>query len=195
MIFVDIELSRRLERAEGLAGSQFVEARARISPQTNAEWIEVAGARAMFDGPRSPITQTFGLGLCQSMTAADLDRLEAFYKERGAPVNHEVSPLADKALLPLLQARGYRALELTSVMYLPLTNRPAPAPSRNQNIRARAIDESEADIWARTSVEGWKGLVEFDDLMMDLMRIVFGCRCCIPVNWLVVRTTNYPGSV
>jgi len=74
-IFSDIALARRLERAEAHAGSRFVEARARVSPASGAEWIEVAGAYAMFDGDRSPITQTFGLGIFQPVTETALDRL------------------------------------------------------------------------------------------------------------------------
>jgi len=31
-------------------------------------WIEVGGTYAMFDGPSSPVTQTFGLGIFQSPT-------------------------------------------------------------------------------------------------------------------------------
>jgi hypothetical protein len=63
MIFADFALARRLERPEAVGGARFVEARRRLSPDTAAEWIEVAGAYAMFDGPASPVTQTFGLGL------------------------------------------------------------------------------------------------------------------------------------
>ncbi len=78
-------LACRLERAEGLACARFVEARARLAPDSVAQWIEVAGAYAMFDGPRSPSTQTFGLGLFQMPAAADMDALEAFFHDRGAP--------------------------------------------------------------------------------------------------------------
>src|SRR5689334_5755054 len=97
-----VDLARRLERAEAVAGSQFVETRARVAPESGACWIEVAGAYAMFDGPASPVTQTFGLGMFLAPTASDMDALEAFFFERRAPVNHEVSPLADRALLPML---------------------------------------------------------------------------------------------
>ncbi len=79
-ILSDLSLSRRLERAEAAACASFVEARARLAPESGAQWIEVAGAYAMYDGVRSPSTQTFGLGLFQSPTAADMDRLEAFFK-------------------------------------------------------------------------------------------------------------------
>ena len=62
-VLADRSLGQRLERAEGRANASFVEARARVSPATGAEWIEVAGAYAMFDGVDSPCTQTFGLGM------------------------------------------------------------------------------------------------------------------------------------
>src|SRR5689334_3496540 len=104
-IFSDLALSRRLERAEGGAGSRFVEARLRVAPESAAEWTQIAGVYAMYDGPRSPVTQTFGLGLFQPADEDDLNRIEAFFRERRAPVLHEVSPLADKALMPLLISR------------------------------------------------------------------------------------------
>src|SRR5215469_17968385 len=93
----DHSLACRLERAEAAANARFVEAHAQLDPGSGAAWIEVAGAYAMFDGVRSPCTQTFGLGLFQLPTRVELDKLEAFFKDREAPVFHEVSPMADKA--------------------------------------------------------------------------------------------------
>ena len=60
---VDLALARRLERTEGLANAEFVDAHASAFPETGAQWIEVAGALAMFDGVESPCTQTFSLGM------------------------------------------------------------------------------------------------------------------------------------
>ncbi|RIK54645.1 hypothetical protein DCC62_31760, partial [candidate division KSB1 bacterium] len=116
-IFSDLELSRRLERAESHANAKFVEARARVYPESGAQWIEVAGAYAMFDGVSSPITQTFGLGLFDPITITELEKIEDFFKECNAPVFHEVSPLAGLELVALLNERGYRPMEFTSVMY------------------------------------------------------------------------------
>src|ERR1051326_5401870 len=115
----DLALSRRLERAEGVANARFVEARARVMPHMGAQWIEVAGTYAMYDGPQSPCTQTFGLGLFQMPTAEDMDRLEGFFQRRGASVFHEVSPLAGIEVLGVLHHRGYRPVEVTSVLFLP----------------------------------------------------------------------------
>jgi hypothetical protein len=60
----------------------------------------------MDDGVTSPVTQTFGLGLYQKVAAPEVEVLEQFFKERGAPVFPEVSPVADLSLLALLNERG-----------------------------------------------------------------------------------------
>src|SRR5215212_5022110 len=104
-IFSDLNLSRRLERAEARGNVEFVEARAAVEPEGGAGWTEVAGCYAMFDGAGSPLTQTFGLGLFETTSNADLGRIEEFFRGRGAPVYHEVSPLADPTTFTLLNGR------------------------------------------------------------------------------------------
>src|ERR1700740_90045 len=86
--FADLALSRRLERAEGHACAEFAEARRRLFPGSGAEWIECAGAYAVFDGIDSPVTQTFGLGIFEELSAASLDTIERFFADRGARVLH-----------------------------------------------------------------------------------------------------------
>jgi hypothetical protein len=75
MLFSDLALSRRLESAEGHACVQFAEARRRLFPDSGAEWMECAGAYAVFDGIDSPVTQTFGLGIFEEPGAAALAAL------------------------------------------------------------------------------------------------------------------------
>src|SRR5918993_3345422 len=118
--FADIELARRLERTEARGGAQFIEARTRAFPDRGATWIEVAGAVALFDGAGSPLTQTFGLGMFQPVTAADLDELEEFFRSREAAVFHEVCPLADASVFTLFNERGYRPIEFSNVLYRPI---------------------------------------------------------------------------
>lgn len=166
-ILADVGLSRRLERAEAAANARFVEARARLAPETGACWIEVAGAYAMYDGPRSPCTQTFGLGLFQQPSGSDMDALEAFFRERGAPVCHEVSPVCDFSVAAMLSERGYRPIEFTNVMYLPLAGGARPAVEGTA-VRARRVDDGERELWARTLAEGWREFTEYADLMEEL---------------------------
>lgn len=165
MIYSDKRLSQKLERTEARANADFVETRARLEPESGAAWIEVAGAYAMFDGIESPLTQTFGLGLFDEVTNEHLDRLESFFTEQGAPVFHEVSPMADASILSLLGTRGYRPIELTAVMYQELDPNRGPLRQLNPAITARPIKEDEADLWARTAAAGWatefEGLGEF----------------------------------
>src|ERR1700694_4786287 len=152
MLFSDLALPRRLERAEGHSSAQFAEARRRLFPDSGAEWIECAGAYAVFDGIDSPITQTFGLGIFEELHAASLDMLELFFPDRGAPVLHEVSPFAGIAVLDLLCARQYRPSEISSVMYRPVEN---PAAKGHGNISVRVIGPEEAELWTDISARGW----------------------------------------
>ncbi len=170
-LFSDRSLSRRLERAEALASARFVESRARAFPDSDAQWIEIAGAYAMFDGPMSPLTQSFGLGLFERITEGDLDRIELFFKERGAEVFHEVSPLADAALIEIMNARGYRPVEFTSLMFRPIQRGSGFVTERNKNITVRRIESSENDLWARTAAQGWSETPELADFLADLARV------------------------
>ncbi len=157
-------LSRLLERAEARANAAFVEARRRVSPASRAEWIDVDGTYAMFDGPESPCTQTFGLGLFAAPATAQLERIEAFFHERGAPVFHEVSPLADPALLELLTGRGYRPVELSTVLYQELADRAAqPLPPEIEVSIAR-----DRELFARINAEGWSDVPAAAGLMQEL---------------------------
>ena len=120
MPFSDLDLSKRLERAEGYACAQQAEARLRHSSESGAAWMECGGAYAVFDGVDSPCTQTFGLGIFEELTPTTLDTIESFFLDRGAPVFHEVSPFAGVAALALLCERGYRPVEMTSILYQPV---------------------------------------------------------------------------
>jgi hypothetical protein len=155
MIYSDLALAQRLERTEAQGNVGFVETRARLTPDSGAQWLTVAGAYAMFDGPESPLTQTFGLGLFDEVTASDLAKLEAFFQAREAPVLHEVSPLASPSLLPLLTERGYQPLEYTTVLYQPISPEFQGQPNVNPQLQTRIIGEADIEVWARTAAAGW----------------------------------------
>jgi GNAT superfamily N-acetyltransferase len=152
MLFSDTTLSKRLERAEGYACRQFAEARRRQLPQSGAEWIEHAGAYAVFDGVDSPVTQTFGLGLFEELTPESLDVIERFFVDRGAPVVHEVSPFAGLPALDLLCTRNYKPIELSSVLYRQVE---PPVGTKPANITVRVIAPNEMQLWSEVSAKGW----------------------------------------
>lgn len=153
MIFADHGLAERLEAAEGFACAQYAMARKRLFPECNSAWMKFAGADVVFDGVDAPTTQTFGLGMFEELTSAALDEIERFFRERGAEVMHEVSPLAGAATLDLLCARGYRPFEISNVMYRPVEE-PVKA-GVGSGIRVRVIDATEAQMWSEVSARGW----------------------------------------
>ncbi len=166
----DLALAQRLERTEARGNADSIEARAAMNPESGAAWIEIAGAYAMYDSPDSPITQTFGLGMFQPVTPSDMLALEKFFEDRGAPVCHEVSPLAGPSVLEALNAGGYHPIEFTSVMHRPIGEGMSLPASRNENLTVRTIAASkdEKELWARTSAKGWSEAIEFADLIYDL---------------------------
>ncbi len=185
MIFSDKALSQKLERTEARANADFVETRVRLFPASGATWIEVGGAYAMFDGPESPCTQTFGMGMFEETTSEHLDEIEAFFNEREAPVFHEVSPMADASLLALLNGRGYRPIEMTSVLYRSVDIAVESARS-NSEITTRVITANEVDMWAATSAAAWATEHEsLADFMLNFGRITANCPGSQP--WLAER--------
>ncbi len=153
MAFADLDLSRRLERAEGRSCLEFAEARGRLYPESGAIWMECAGAYAVFQGVNSPVTQSFGLGLFEPLSPVALDRIEAFFLDRGALVVHEVSPLAGVATLDLLCTRGYRPIEQSSVLYQSV-ERPA-TKTHPEGVMVRLAGVEEAASWAQINARGW----------------------------------------
>jgi GNAT superfamily N-acetyltransferase len=160
MLFSDLDLARRLERAEGRACVGFAEARRELHPESGAQWIECAGSLAVFNGVDSPVTQSFGLGLFEEFNAALLDQIERFFFDRGTAAVHEVSPLAGIAAMDLLCARKYRPIEISSVLYRPVER---PLDEARSNVSARVIGENERERWADLSARGWSS--EYPELL------------------------------
>lgn len=176
--FADRVLAQRLERAEAESNRRFVEAHARVAPESQAAWMTDGGAYAMFDGADSPLTQTFGLGMFGPATAAQLERIEAFFAERGAATFHEVSPLADPSALAVLTGRGYAPFEFTSVLYQPLSE---SVPSVSSGLRVRVAEaSSEHEAWARASAAGWSEFPELEAFMLGFGRVAAAAEGTLP---------------
>jgi len=181
ILFSDKELSIRLERAEARFNASFVESRARLFPETGAAWIDAGGVYAMYDGPESPCTQTFGLGLFSEATDEVLDQIETFFAERNAPVLHEVSPMADMSTLELLNRRGYGPVELTTVMARTLESKIAGSANSPSSIDARLIEPGEEDVWADVSATGWLAdMPELEEFFTGLGRTTVACAGAMP---------------
>lgn len=177
-VFSDHALSKRLELTEGRGNAAFVEVQARQDPASGAAWIDIGGTLAMFSGVGSPLTQTFGLGTGSALTDADLDLIEAFFTTRGSGVNHEVSPLAGVEVFDTLARRGYRPIELSSVMFKPVTAG-AAAAAVNPRIRVREVSRDEAGLYASVSARGWSESAEVQAFIDGFARVSVDYATCI----------------
>ena len=176
LAFADLALARRLELTEGNGNACFIDARLRHDPACGAVRISLDGTLAMFDSVGSPMTQTFGLGITAPAAAKGLDELEEFFKSRGSDVFHEVSPLAGVDLLGTLAKRGYRPIELSSVLYQPIDGRQARAI--NKAVSVRTASKGEADLYARLAARGWSESPEAQPFIEGLARLSLECATC-----------------
>ena len=189
MIFSDLALSCRLERAEGHACVQIAEARRRLLPSSGAAWMELDGAFAVFDGVDSPCTQSFGLGIFEQLSPPTLDAIEAFFLGFGAPVVHEVSPFAGTAALDLLCARNYRPCEVSSVLYRPVER---PAEIDLGPISVRVIGPEESALWAETSARGWAD--QHPELMETMLQLSSICAARAESQCFLAEYDGKPGA-
>ena len=93
MEFIDKAFARRLEAAE-----------------INAAAEPISGGHMIFAGVGSLIGRAVGMGFAGPVSTADLDRLEEFYRSRGAPSQLDLCPLSDATLLELVKEREYGLL-------------------------------------------------------------------------------------
>ncbi len=176
LVFADLPLARRLERTEGRGNAAFVDAQARLDPASGAIWKVASGTSVMFAGLGSPITQTFGLGLHEPLREDELDAIERFFKSRGSAVIHEVCPLAGVEVTTTLVRRGYRPIELSSVMYLPIdANTRIPA---NPELTVRKFESQDDATYAKVSAQGWSEFPELMPFIEGFAKLSTACATC-----------------
>jgi len=120
MRFVDKALARRFEACEEMTQVLYARAFQKMRPQIGAAEKEICGGHMVFAGLGSPIGRATGVGLDRPFTAADLDRVEEFYRSHQAPAQVDLCPLHDPEALVMFKERGYNFVELNNVLYRPL---------------------------------------------------------------------------
>jgi GNAT superfamily N-acetyltransferase len=167
VLFADAALARRLEHAEAEGTAEYGRALARLRPELGAAVEAVGGGRAVFAGAGSPLSRAVGLGFEGPVTAMDLDRLEAFYRQRGAPAQVDLCPLAHPSLAQGLARRGYRLASFENVWLRPVDAGeifPPPPPA----IRVAEISPAEADLWVETVSRGFAEREELTQADRDI---------------------------
>lgn len=152
-LFCDFALARRIERAEAQLMAAAAEA-ARLRRGGDAGFVmRVADGVATFAEDGSPFNKIAGLGFDGVPDATALDEIERAFAARGAPVQAEVSALADPAVGVLLTARGYRLESFENVLGLALDGvyeRVTPP-----GIDVRVARSEELDAWLDVVADGF----------------------------------------
>ncbi len=117
MQFVDKALARRLESGEEMPQVLYARTFQQTRPEIGAAEEEICGGHMVFAGLGSPIGRATGVGFDRPFTAADLDRVEQFYRGHKAPSQVDLCPMHEAAVFELFKERGYAIAELNNVLY------------------------------------------------------------------------------
>jgi GNAT superfamily N-acetyltransferase len=156
MIHADAALARRLE---GLIRAEFLRLAAiapTVLPGVPVECIQVGSGAALWLGEGSPVNLAVGLGMAGPVEEAELERVEAFYHDRGSEAVISVCPLAHPSLLEGLGRRGWRASDFEHVLVLELGGyrygRDVPLSA---DVEVRVCASEERELWGRLAAQGF----------------------------------------
>lgn len=125
---------------------------------TEKEWI--AGGVMSFGGSGSWQNYAVGLGLDGPVHGRDLDRVVAFYRDRGVDPTVEVSPYADDSLVNGLAERGFALREFETVLARTIGPRedlrPSPWPQGLEIVDVDPRDEGQVRTFIDVSTSGFR---------------------------------------
>lgn len=116
MLFADVGLAERIERAEAGMLRDATELVAERVPAGQTICEPLAGGLATFTEPGSPLNKVIGLGFAGPLDDDALTRVERAFADRSEPVRVELTSLADPSLAELLTRRGYALLGFENVL-------------------------------------------------------------------------------
>ncbi|HUJ29982.1 MAG TPA: GNAT family N-acetyltransferase [Candidatus Acidoferrum sp.] len=167
MRFLDLELARRLEMASAKSGKSCAEGAQKLHPEIGAVAEEIAGGIAVYTGVDSPVTQALGVGLNGEVSEAELDRLEQFFRSRGAATAVDLCPLAGIPLYEAFAKREYRLVEVSNVLFRELAlSDDFPSPP---GVTVREVAPEEEKLFAHTVAQGFAEIAPITQALLDVM--------------------------
>jgi ribosomal protein S18 acetylase RimI-like enzyme len=153
MLFANLDLAARIERAEaGLLADSALASAQRLR-DTRGFVLRLAGGVAAYAGAGSPLNKVAALGFAGGLDEGELAGVEAAFAERGCPVQVELSTLADPSIAALLTRRGYTLVGFENVLGSSLANPPVdPAPA---GVVVRRSPADELALWLDVVIEGF----------------------------------------
>lgn len=178
MTFLDLDLARRVERAEAANLKAYGEAAAHLYPHLRDTVLEVDGATVLYAGNGSVMTQIAGLGMAAPVDDETLDRVCRFYGERTAAFEIRVCPFAHSSLVTQCNARSYRMGSFEQCW----TGTPdrLHASGEARGVDVREVGPDDVGLWAETVARGFTEKDHVDEAGLQLtlpFTAAPGARC------------------
>jgi len=155
MLFASTELAARIERAEVDLVRSAVDAVVSAGTAADAMVRSLAGGAALYSSAGSPLNKVVGLGFEGAVNEDELHAIEREYAARGAPVQVELSTLANPAIGTLLTTRGYRLVGFENVLGRDLSGGTPPGPSMPGSGVIAVEEASDFEAWLDAVVTGF----------------------------------------
>lgn len=159
----DLVLAARLEAADATNVMRMAQ-----SASGNAEFMAFepfAGGFAIFAGTGSPMTHAMGIGMRGAVSEQELERMEAFFRERGSACLIDLCPMADPSVIAFIQSQPYRVVEFNNVMARRIDPDEVFEPAEG----IRPVREGELPHWSRVISEAFSENMPVNESMVDLM--------------------------
>lgn len=172
-LFAGQDLAARVEHAERTLIEEGARAAAHRDPQHRVLVRPIGGGLAVWAGPGSPLDKVVGVGMNgAAFDDAELDAVEQAFAEREAPVQVEVSTLADPAVVERLTRRGYVLFGFENVLGLRLE--PGRQAQPTEDIEIRDVGHDEFETWVNVVVDGFatpdtQGVASHEDFPRDAL--------------------------
>ncbi len=153
-LFSGTALAARIERADCRLLTDGAAAARRRHPEVDVYVRELGGGVATWTGEGSPLNKVAGLGFAGPLDEAALAEVEQALATRGAPVQVELSCLAEPEVGRLLTRRGYTLEGFENVLGLPLGPAGA-APDASETLSVTRSGPDEFGVWLDVVVTGF----------------------------------------
>lgn len=152
-LFAGIALADRIERAERGLIEEGARAAARRDPAQRVLVLPIGSGLAVWAGAGSPLDKVVGVGMGGAFEDHELDAVEQAFAERAAPVQFEVSTLADPAVVERLTRRGYVLRGFENVLGLSLV--PGRRAQLAEGVEIRDVGPQDFEAWFDVVVDGF----------------------------------------
>lgn len=154
MMFVSISLAARIDRGEARLSRSFGQAALAKRTHDDAFVEEIGDGVAVYAGPSSPMNKMIGVGFGTLPPDDRLRGVEELFQARGAPLQAEVSTLADPAFAAELTRRGYILQGFENVSGRAITSHDAGG-DHPDGIEVTLTNDDDAARWLDVMITGF----------------------------------------